>query len=571
MAQFSTHTHQSQSWIETGLHGKSLLTLPQLNKGTAFTREERTAFGLDGKLPYRVETIEEQAARCYAQYSRFATDIEKNIYLKSLHMTNETLFYRLVSQHLDEMIPIVYTPTVGEAVQNYSQEYRRERGLYIAYPERERIAQLLQNRTNPDVDIIVATDAEGVLGIGDQGIGGMDIPVAKLMVYTLCGGLNPWRTLPIFLDTGTNNEKLLNDPFYLGWRHQRICGSEYDAFIEQFVKAVQKQFPGSFLHWEDFGRDNARRILEQYQTDLCTFNDDMQGTGAVTVSALLAACRASGRDFTDQRIVIFGAGTAGAGIADQICAAMCKLGLSEQQARSCFWFIDRPGLLLRDMDSLMAFQVPYARDGAEVANWFRLADGRIDLHEVIRQVRPTTLIGCSTRAGAFSPSVLSGMAASVQYPIIFPLSNPTSLAEATPEAILEATNGRALIATGSPFGTVRYDGVSRVIAQCNNALVFPGIGLGVVAIGAQQLTDNMLWAACHALSDTSPALQDTTAPLLPPLGDALQVSLQVAVAVAQQAIDDGVAQAPKGNNIQSCIEAVRWRPQYLPYRYRADK
>ena len=569
MAQFSIHTDATQSWLETGSYGKSLLTLPQLNKGTAFTREERAAFDLEGKLPYQVETIEEQAARCYAQYSRFATDMEKNIYLKSLHMTNETLFYRLVSQHLDEMIPIVYTPTVGEAVQNYSQEYRRERGLYIAYPERDRIPELLKHRTNPNVDIIVATDAEGVLGIGDQGIGGMDIPVAKLMVYTLCGGLNPWRTLPIFLDAGTNNEKLLNDPFYLGWRHERVTGSEYDAFIEQFVEAVQQQFPGSFLHWEDFGRDNARRILEHYQTDLCTFNDDMQGTGAVTVSALLAACRASERDFTDQRIVIFGAGTAGAGIADQICAAMQMLGLSAEQARSRFWFIDRPGLLLSDMDDLMPFQVPYARDPAEVADWFKLADGRIDLNEVIRQVRPTTLIGCSTQAGAFSPSVLNGMAASVKRPIIFPLSNPTALAEATPEAILEATDGRAMIATGSPFGTVTYNGTPRLIAQCNNALVFPGIGLGVVAIGAQQLTDNMLWAACQALSDTSPALQDPAAPLLPPLGHALEVSLQVAVAVAQQAIDDGVAQPPDEGDIVSCIEAIRWYPEYLPYQYKA--
>jgi len=570
MALFSIHTYQSQSWIETGLFGKSLLTLPQLNKGTAFTREERKSFKLEGKLPYRVETIEEQSARCYEQYSRFATDMGKNIYLKSLHMTNETLFYRLVSQHLDEIIPIVYTPTVGEAVQYYSQEYRRERGLYIAYPERDHILELLKHRTNPNVDIIVATDAEGVLGIGDQGIGGMDIPVAKLMVYTLCGGLNPWRTLPIFLDAGTNNLKLLDDPFYLGWRHERITGNKYDAFIEQFVEAIQTQFPGSFLHWEDFGRDNARRILEHYQTDLCSFNDDMQGTGAVTVSALLAACRASGRDFTDQRIVIFGAGTAGAGIADQICDAMQMLGFSAKQARSCFWFIDRPGLLLRNMDDLMPFQVPYARDPAEVSEWFTLADGRIDLNEVIRQVRPTTLIGCSTRAGAFSPSILNSMAASVKHPIIFPLSNPTALAEATPEAILTATDGRAMIATGSPFGTVIHNGLARSIAQCNNALVFPGIGLGVVAIGAQQLTDNMLWSACQALSNMSPALQDPVAPLLPPLGDALSVSLQIAVAVAQQAIDDGVAQPPNEGNIQSCIEAVRWYPEYLPYRYKAQ-
>ena len=555
-----------EHWIETALSGKELLTLPQLNKGTAFTEEERDLFKLRGKLPHHIETIDDQVKRCYAQYSRFDTDMAKNIYLKNLHTTNETLFYRLVSEHLDEMIPIIYTPTVGEAVKQYSTEYRRERGMYISYADKDRIPELLANRTNPLVDIIVATDAEGVLGIGDQGIGGMDIPTAKLMVYTLCGGLNPARTLPVFLDAGTDNQALLDDPMYLGWRHPRIRGEQYDEFIASFVSAVESAFPGTFLHWEDFGRNNARRILERYKNDLCTFNDDMQGTGAVTVSALLAACKASGRDFTDQKIVIFGAGTAGAGIADQICRAMQTVGLSEAEARKRFWFMDRPGLLHDGLGDLASFQVPYARKHAEITEWATNESGCIGLAEVIKQVQPTTLIGCSTCSGAFNQDILKAMAATCEYPIIFPLSNPTPLAEATPENILNATKGKAMIATGSPFAPVNLHGKARIIAQCNNALVFPGIGLGVVAIAATELTDNMLWAACEALSETSPALKDREASLLPSLDDAMMVSYAVAKAVMQQAVDDGVATLPSGQTVDACIDNIRWQPKYLPYK-----
>lgn len=560
-------------YLETALTGKALMSIPQLNKGTAFSLEERWTFGLQGKLPFAIETIDQQADRCYQQYIRFKTPLEKNIYLKNLHNINETLFYYLVRQHLDEMLPVIYTPTVGEAVKTYSLEFRRARGLYIAYPDRHRIPELLKQRTNPAIDIIVASDAEGVLGIGDQGVGGMDIPVAKLMVYTLCAGLHPSRYLPVFLDAGTNNKALLEDPFYLGWRHERVRGDAYDEMMYLFVKAVKENCPDVFLHWEDFGRDNARRNLERFKDELCSFNDDMQGTGAVTVSALLAATKAANLPFNEQKIVIFGAGTAGAGIADQICQAMIHAGLSEQEAKSRFWFIDRAGLLLNNMDFLADFQKPYARDSEEVTGWFKLADGSVDLSEVVRRIKPTTLIGCSTKAGAFNSTILRAMAASQEYPIIFPLSNPTELAEATPEEILKYTDGKALIATGSPFGGISFQGKHRRIAQCNNALVFPGIGLGVIAIGARKLTNGMLWAACEALSNYAPVKEDITQPLLPPLGQALEVSFGVAKAVAQQAIAEGVSSYEQLSEVeveQKITDKV-WHPQYYPYKLIADK
>lgn len=558
------NTKTSKHWLETSLTGKPLLTVPQLNKDTAFTEEERWAFGLKGKLPQVIETIEQQATRAYLQYTRFKGALEKHIYLKSLHDRNETLFYYLVRQHLDEMLPVIYTPTVGEAVQTYSHEYRRPRGLYITYQDRHRIPEILRNRTNPEVDVIVASDAEGVLGIGDQGVGGIEIPVAKLMVYTLCAGLHPSRYLPIFIDAGTNNQKLLDDPLYMGWRNPRIHGEAYDELMYLFVKAVKETLPGTFLHWEDFGRDNARRNLERFRYELCSFNDDMQGTAAVTVAALLSAAQAAKLLFTEQRIVIFGAGTAGAGIADQICQVMVRLGLSEAEARSRFWFIDRQGLLLDNMDSLLPFQKPYARKATEIDGWFKMADGSIELLEVVRQIRPTTLIGCSTKAGAFNSYILRAMAATNEHPIIFPLSNPTPLAEATPEQIYQHTEGRALVATGSPFGMANYNGKTFPVAQCNNALVFPGIGLGVIAVAAKQVTDNMLWAACEALSQFSPISDEVSKPLLPPLSQALEVSVKVAKAVAEQAIADGVADHP--GDLEEAIRQKVWHPQYVPYK-----
>lgn len=558
---FKRNLKTGEMWVETNLTGKNLLTLASLNKDTAFSEDERWEFGLKGKLPYQIESIEEQKARAYQQYSSFDAPLDKHIYLKSLHDRNETLFYRLVRDHLDEMLPIIYTPTVGEAVQRYSQTFRRPRGLYIAYPDRHRIAEILKNRTNADVDIIVASDAEGVLGIGDQGVGGIEIPVAKLMVYTLCAGLNPGRYLPVFLDAGTNNQALLEDPLYLGWRHKRISGKDYDEMVELFVKAVKEEMPDAFLHWEDFGRDNARKNLERYQNEICSFNDDMQGTAAVTIAGLLNAAKKAKISFTDQKIVIFGSGTAGLGIADEIVKVMVRYGLTEQEAHDRFWCLDRQGLITEETENL-SFQMPYARSKLETASFKRDNDGSISLEEVITQVKPTTLIGCSGVAGAFHEKIIRLMADYNKAPIIIPLSNPTERCEALPQDIIRITEGRALLATGSPFKPVGYKGDVYRVAQCNNALVFPGIGLGVVALSCKRLTSEMLWAACKALANYP--IQDGA--LLPSLNEAYTVSRQVAFAVANQAVADGVTEIKAGEDIWHLINNATWEPKYYSYK-----
>ncbi|MBX9706028.1 MAG: NAD-dependent malic enzyme, partial [Gammaproteobacteria bacterium] len=470
--------------ITTSLAGKPLLSTPQLNKGTAFTYEERHAFNLLGKLPARIETLEEQVQRCYKQYSSYVTPLKRNVFLNELHDTNHVLFYRLLQQHLAEMLPTIYTPIVGTAVKEFSAEFRRPRGLYLSYQERDAMDEILDNRSNPEIDLIVVTDGEGVLGIGDQGIGGMDIPIAKLMVYTLCGGIDPTRTLPILLDVGTNNEALLNDPLYLGWRHPRLEGQEYDDFIEKFVRSVNKKFPKVFLHWEDFGRNNARRNLERYQNTLCTFNDDMQGTGVVTLAALLAAVKVNHQSLKDQRIVVFGGGTAGTGISDQIVDALMREGLTKEEARAKFWMIDRAGLLTQDMKDLTPFQYVYARDAAELADWTLAHGSVVTLADVVHHIKPTVLIGCSAVAGAFNEAIIKEMASYQDKPIILALSNPTERAEAQPVDIYQWTDGRALLATGSPFDDVTFHGVQVRIAQCNNAFVFPGLGLGLIAVQA---------------------------------------------------------------------------------------
>ncbi|RNC78245.1 NAD-dependent malic enzyme [Piscirickettsia salmonis] len=553
-------------YIKTSIKGKALLTMPQLNKGTAFTEEERKEFGLCGKLPQRVETLDEQVERCYLQFQRFSSPLEKSIYLRNLHEISETLFYKLVSQHMHSMLPVIYTPTVGDAVEEYSREFRRPRGLFISYEDRHRIEEILDNRTNPEVDLVVVSDAEGILGIGDQGIGGIEIPVAKLMVYTLCGGFHPSRGVPVYLDCGTNNRALLDDPFYLGWRHERLTRKQYDEFIDLFVKAVRKKFPQAFLHWEDFGRDNARRNLERYRQQICTFNDDMQGTGVVTLAALLAAIKASGADFIDHRVVIFGAGTAGVGIADQICDAMCHYGLSREEAYQRFWLIDRTGLLLKDSEGLQDFQAPYARTDQDVKDWQgKDSPAGIGLAEVISNVKPTILIGSSTVGRAFSKEIIEDMASHVDRPIIFPLSNPTARAEADPRDLLEWTEGKALVATGSPFSRVHFNDKLVRIAQCNNAFVFPGIGMGVIAAGASKLTDGMLWAATEVLSELAPVHEDPEAALLPELREARAVSREIAIAVIKVAQQEGVA--THAGDPAKLYDSLVWEPQYLPYRY----
>lgn len=548
--------------IETSLSGKPLMTTPQLNKGTAFSYQERLDFDLLGKLPARIESLDEQVKRAYAQYLTYENKLKRNIYLNNLHDTNQILFYRLVSEHLDEMLPTIYTPIVGTAVKQFSTQFRQPRGLYISYQDRDYIDTILANRSNPEIDIIVVTDGEGVLGIGDQGIGGIDIPIAKLMVYTLCAGINPLRTLPIQLDVGTNNQTLLSDPLYLGWRHERIDQKAYDEFIEKFVHAVKKKMPNVFLHWEDFGRSNARRLLNKYRFTHCSFNDDIQGTGAVAVAAFLAAIRANQSTLAEQRIVVYGAGTAGTGIADQIYSLMQAEGLTATAAREKFWLLDRPGLLLDNMTDLTAEQQLYARPYTDTQHWQLRNTDRVDLLDVVNNVKPTLLIGCSGVPGAFTQEVIQAMAANTARPIIFPLSNPTEIAEATPSDLLNWTEGKALIATGSPFDPIELNDRKITIAQCNNALIFPGIGLGVLAAKASQLTDKMIWAASYALSEFAPINQDPLAPLLPRIATAKHIAQEIAIAVAKQAIVDGVAQMSSADTLTERVNQLIWEPIY---------
>lgn len=553
------------SHIETSLTGHALLSTPRLNKGNAFTPDERERFQLSGVLPHQVETLEQQADRMYVQYHEHKTNLGRNIYLNVLHDYNETLFYKLVSEHLEEMLPIVYTPTVGEAVQRFSLEHRKPRGLYISYPDRHQIDAVLDNRLPPEVDLIVVTDGEAVLGIGDQGIGGMNISSAKLMVYTLCAGINPHRVLPISLDVGTNNPELLSDPMYLGWRHERITGEAYDDFVDAFVQAVKKKFPSVFLHWEDVGRGNARRILNRYRNDLCTFNGDIQGTGAVALACVLAGVTASSVPLQNHRIVIFGAGTAGVGIADQIYGALRRENLTEKQAKARLWLIDRPDLLTQN-STLLPFQTPYARDPSETQHWQCRETEYTGLYDVIQNVKPTILIGCSAVAGAFTEEIIKAMAAYAERPIIMPLSNPTALAEATPEEVLKWTEGKAIIATGSPFPDVVYEDKMIRVAQSNNAFAFPGIGLGAIAVKAKCVTDEMIWAGTQALAACSPVNQDKMASLLPKLSGAKMVSMKVALAVAKKAYEQGLTNLADDADLEKYIAQAMWEPIYHPYR-----
>lgn len=550
--------------LETSVCGKPLLTTPQLNKSTAFTYEERKEFGLLGKLPRRVETLDEQVKRAYQQFSSYPTRLQQNIYLNNLHDKNQVLFYKLLSHHLAEMLPTIYTPIVGTAVKRFSHEYRQPRGLYISHAEKNNLDEILSNRSNPDIDLIVVTDGEGILGIGDQGVGGMDIPVAKLMVYTLCGGIDPTRTLPIFLDVGTNNQTLLDDPFYLGCRHPRIPTNDYDDFLETFISAIHKKFPKVFLHWEDFGPHNAQRMLSKYENTLCTFNDDIQGTGAVTLAALLAACEITGKKLQDHQIVVFGAGSAGTGISEQILSSFIRLGLKKEAALKHFWLIDKQGLILENDPMLTVSQKIFARNLKDIKGW-NSSSTNPSLTDTLRQVKPTILIGCSAVTGAFSQDIIEKMSSFCDRPIIFPLSNPDEKCEAVPKDIITWSKGKALIATGTAFEAVEYQNRMIQIAQCNNALVFPGIGLGILAVGAKKLIGEMIWEACQALSEFSPSKKDSFLPLLPSLDTAQEVAKAIAVAVAKCAIKNDLA-TKKLENIEEVVEDMFWTPRYLPYR-----
>lgn len=551
--------------ISTTLRGSALLSQPELNKGTSFSREEREAFGLLGKLPYRYETIEQQAERYYRQYRKKQSPLGRNIALNALKQHNLTLFYYLASEHLLEMLPIIYTPTIGEAVQNFSFEFNKPSGLMIAYPDRDHVEEILENRVHHDLDLIIMTDGEGVLGIGDWGIGGMDICVGKLMVYTLCGGINPLRTLPIQLDLGTNNESLLADPMYLGWRHSRIDGQEYDEFINIVVSAIQKKFPHVYLHWEDFGRENARRNLDRYRDNSCTFNDDIQGTGATALACVLSGLRVKSEKLSDQRIVLFGAGTAGVGIADQIYNEMLSQGIPEKIAREKFWLIDREGLILNDHHNILYFQKPYARDRGEISSWKLNSPNKAELHDVVSNVKPTILIGCSAVGGAFTQEIISPLAKHVERPMIFPLSNPTTNVEATPQDIYEWTNGKAIVATGSPFPPITFNGEEIPISQCNNAYIFPGLGLGIIAAKANRVTDKMIEVACTTLSEFSPAISNSKAPLLPSFTEMEEISKTIALKVAMTAREENHATISPEVDLKKRIEAIYWKPEYKPF------
>lgn len=569
MLDFEVVTEGDRKFLETSISGKPLLFTPQLNKGTAFTTEERIEFNLLGKLPPRIETLDEQVARAYQQFLAYETNLQRNIYLNNLHDKNQVLFYKLVSQYIGEMMPMIYTPIVGTAVKKFSKEFRQPRGLYISYPDEAHIDLILGNRSNPDINLIVVTDGEGVLGIGDQGVGGMDIPVAKLMVYSLCGGIDPCKTLPICLDVGTNNQELLDESFYLGWKHKRVEGKAYDDYIEAFIKSVKKHFPGIFLHWEDFGRSNASKILSKYQDQICTFNDDIQGTGAVALAAILAGVSSKNESLEEQRYLVFGAGTAGMGISDQICHTLVNhCGMSEKKARALFWLVDRNGLILNNHEDLTPRQTDYARDPKEFAKY---KGKKIGLLETVKHIKPTVLIGCSARGGAFNQSVIEAMTAHVDTPIILPLSNPTECAEAKPADIIEWTDGKVLLATGSPFDPVEHGTRTIRIAQCNNALAFPGIGLGINAVKAARLNDNMMWVATEALSKLSPVLdmsREQPAPLLPSITKAQDVAKAVAIAVARQAYDDGLTDFKEAPDFEKLIDELFWIPRYLPFRRR---
>lgn len=548
--------------IQTNLKGKEILSNPFLNKGVAFTKKEREELGLEGLLPPHVLTLEEQTKRVYEQYSARTTNLFKNGLLYDLYNRNVVLFYSLLREYLSEMLPIIYTPTVGEAIEKYSQGYRRPGGMYLSIDDPQGIEKAFMNLRQPKngIDLIVVTDSESILGIGDQGVGGINIAIGKLAVYTAAAGIDPSRVLPVVLDTGTNNQSLIEDPFYIGNKFRRVRGERYDEFIEIFVSAARKFFPEVLIHWEDLGNVNARNIMEKYGEEILTFNDDIQGTGAVTLAAVISALKVTGESLKDQRIVVFGPGAAGIGNADQIAEAMMMEGLSREEAHDRFWAVDYRGLLTDDIKDILKFQKPYARKNEDVIGWERTENDVITLMEVVKRVKPTILIGTSGQSGAFSEDIVKEMAKHTGRPIIMPMSNPTALAEAVPADLIEWTEGRVLIATGSPFENVDYNGVNYEIGQSNNAFVFPGLGLGTIVAKAKIISKGMLAAAANAVADMS--YSDTPgAPLLPSINRLGEVSEYVAVEVAKAAISEGIA-GREIIDIEKAVAEAMWKPEY---------
>jgi malate dehydrogenase (oxaloacetate-decarboxylating) len=557
-------------YVETTRSGYDLLNSPLLNKGTAFTEHERDLFDLHGLLPSTISTLDEQVARRLQALRQLPNDFERYVFLRGLQDSNEVLFYAVLVRNLEELLPIVYTPTVGLGCQHFSQAFRRPRGLFLGVPHQGRIRSILGHPRFGNVEAVVATDGERVLGLGDQGAGGMGISIGKLSLYSGCAGFHPATTLPIFLDVGTDNSDRLLDPLYVGWRHERVRGAAYDEFIETFVSAVIDRWPHVLLQWEDFSRDNATRLLERYRGRLCNFNDDIQGTAVVAAGTLLAAVNVTGMPMREQRIAILGAGGAGIGISSLLLRAMVEDGLTESEARKRFYLVDRDGLLVEGMADLLPFQRPFVKSREELQGWSVQETGRILLTDVIKNARPTVLIGVSGQSGAFSEEMIRSMAASVARPVIFPLSNPTSRAEATPADLMVWTDGKAVIGTGSPFPPVLKNGSFVRVDQTNNSYVFPGIGLAAIAVRARQISDGMLMAAARALSDLSPARSDPKSNLLPPVTEARDISVRVAVAVAMQACKEGLTEPMNPGEIFQRIQGKIWNPVYRPYRRRAQ-
>lgn len=557
---------EGKEHYETTLSGPELLLHPLLNKGSAFTSQEREEFSITNRMPSAPGTLEHQIQRAYEQYNAIDNDLAKNSFLNSKHDQNVVLFFRLLAAHIEEMMPIIYTPTEAKAIQHYSHEFRRPAGIFLKAGD-DITAAFAQHDVDLDnIELIVVTDAEQILGIGDQGVGGICISVAKAVVYSLCAGIHPAKMLSVMLDVGTNNPELLKDPMYLGLRQPRLKQQQYDAFIDKFVTAVKTTFPKVYLHWEDFGLNNARRILDKYRQQLLTFNDDMLGTGAVATAAFIAATKAIGQKTTEHKFVIFGSGTAGTGIADQLVHLMVKEGLPKAEAVSRIWCVDKQGLLTEDMDTLTPYQQVYARQLAEVKDCHRNPQGQIDLEQAVAHIKPTVLIGTSTHPNSFTEKVVTTMAKFCERPLIFPLSNPTPLAEATPEQIINWTKGKAYVTTGSPFDPVPFDGNSFVIGECNNSFFYPGFALGAICAGAKHVSDNMLLAGIYALAEVAPVLHNPYESLMPALTDVRAVSRKIAIAVYKQAHQEGIATKGMDKDAAKIIDNNTWEPEYTPIK-----
>jgi malate dehydrogenase (oxaloacetate-decarboxylating) len=556
---------ENESVIRTRLSGFDLLLNPRLNKGTAFTEAERDAFGLHGLLPPHIGSLEDQRERRKIALDNRHTSFDKYRLMRDLQDSDETLFYSFIAHNIEELLPIVYTPAVGEGCQRFSEIWRKPRGLFLSYPDKDRIEQILANPRYDEVRCIVVSDGERILGLGDQGAGGMGIPIGKMALYTALAGIPPEHCLPILLDVGTDNETLLSDPIYIGWEHKRVRGQEYDDFVEAFVSAVEKRWPHILLQWEDFAGVNAARLLERYRDRLCTFNDDIQGTAAVTTATLLAAVHSTGVPLREQTIAMFGSGAAGIGIVNLLITAMKEEGLSEEQARKRIYAFNRYGLLVEGCQGIRPGQEPLVRKREDVAGWKLAGAGAISLLDVVRNAKVTVLAGVSAQAGAFTEEIVREMARHIDRPVIFPLSNPTSASEAVPADLLRWTDGRALVGTGSPFAPVEVNGRTIRIAQINNSYIFPGLALGILVSKARRVTDGMIMAAAKELASLSPARVDKTAALLPPIADSRKVGLLVGEAVALQAIADGVAEGGGEENLKERLRAYVWEPVYLPY------